>query len=160
MQKEKFYITKKGFEKLKDSYSSIEDEIRKIKKNMGESAKIDNDLRENPEFMNLRVKAIYEMPAKKKKLHENIINAIIIENLPDYIQFDGDNVILGSKVVVKFDDEERTYIIAGTNEGDLANNIVACNSPIAKIILGLKVGDTVKFNEFNITILSVEKYIF
>ena len=54
---ENYYITKNGYKKLYEDYLNIDKEITEVNKMMGESVKRDNDLRENPEFMELRVRA-------------------------------------------------------------------------------------------------------
>lgn len=48
------------------------------------------------------------------------------------------------------------YTILGTNEGDLANRIIAENSPLAQALLGNKVGQHISFNDFNIEIVNVK----
>mgnify|MGYP001066017758 CR=1 FL=1 len=67
--------------KLKKDYESIDLEIQKTLKKMGESAKRDNDLRENPEFMELRVMAMHTLPAQKEELYWKIKKAVIIEKI-------------------------------------------------------------------------------
>lgn len=150
------YLTKKGREKIYQEYLNIDDEIKKTNREMGESAKLDNDLRENPEFMALRVKAMYELPQKKEELFKVFSQAEVIEEMPEYINFDGSTVIMGTKVVLDFDGDEEVYTIHGTNEGNIEDGIISENSPIARAIIGKKVGDIVTFRNMSIKILSVE----
>lgn len=151
------YISRKGHEKLYEKCQNIEKEIFKCQKGMGESAKRDNDLRENPEYMELRVKLMYVLPEQKRKVNERYDNAIIIEDTEEYKSFDGATVIKGSKVEVLFDGEKETYTILGNSEGNLDKNILSCNAPIAEILLGRRVGDIVNFNNVKVEILSVKK---
>ena len=96
---ENYYITKNGYKKLYEDYLNIDKEITEVNKMMGESVKRDNDLRENPEFMELRVRAMYELPAKKKSLWDKYNSAIIIEETDEYKNFDGNTVIRGCLVM-------------------------------------------------------------
>ena len=66
-------ISKKGYEKLCEEYHSMDQKITDTQRKMGESAKRDNDLRENPEFMELRVKAMYTLPAEKEQLYKKYL---------------------------------------------------------------------------------------
>ena len=65
-------ISKKGYKKLCEELKNVDSEIIETQREMGESAKRDNDLRENPEYMELRVKAMYTLPQKKQKLDERV----------------------------------------------------------------------------------------
>ena len=153
-----FYITKKGYENLYKEYKNVDMEIKQILKEIGESVKRDNDLRENSEFMQLRVKAMYELPAKKKEIWNQYKKAIIIEEQNKYINFDNKTVILGSVVTMNFSGDIYKYTILGTNEGNIENNILSCEAPISKAILGKKIGDKILFRNETIEILNVEKY--
>src|SRR5262249_41117934 len=56
----------------------------------------------------------------------------------------GDRVLFGASVTVRDeDDRERTYRIVGIDEADAARGQVSWISPIAKVLLGTKVGDLV-----------------
>lgn len=151
------YISRKGHEKLYEECQNIDKEIFKCQQEMGESAKRDNDLRENPEYMELRVKLMYVLPEQKRKVNERYDNAVIIEDTEEYRNFDGVTVIKGSEVEVLFDGEKETYTILGNSEGNLDKNILSCDAPIAETLLGKKIGDIVNFNNFKVEILSVKK---
>lgn len=153
----KYYITKSGYEKLYAEYLEVDTEIAQTNKMMGESVKRDNDLRENPEFMELRVKVMYELPAKKKSLWDKWNAAIVIEDTEEYKNFDGKTVIRGSVVKINMDDEECEYQIKGTDEGNINEDILSCETPLAQAILGKKVGEKLEFNNMKIEILAVEK---
>ncbi len=153
----KEYISKKGHEELYKIYLNFDNQIAQCQKEMGKSAKRDNDLRENPEYMELRVKAMYTLPEQKRMAYERYNNAIIIEDMEEYKKFDGSYVIIGSKVRLLIDNEEEIYTILGNKEGNIDENIISCESPIAQAILGKKLGETIIFNNMHITILSVEK---
>ena len=152
------YITRNGYEELYRSFLNVDNEILETNNKKGESVKLDNDLRQNPEFMQLRVKAMYELPKKKEKLLKKYKDAIIIEDMDSYKKFDGQTVIIGSIVEIDFGGEKCTYTILGTDEGNLEEGVLSCDAPIAKALIGKHVGDTVIFNDVMILILTIEKY--
>lgn len=154
----KYYITKAGYQQLYEDYINVDNEINETNKMMGESVKRDNDLRENPEFMELRVKAMYGLPAKKQTLWDKYNSATIIEETEEYLQFDGKTVIRGSKVKLNFDGEDICeYQIKGSDEGNLNNNILSCEAPMAQALLGKHLGSVVEFNGMSIEIMKIER---
>lgn len=153
-----YWITRKGYKKLYEEYCNIDAEIAKVNLQIGESAKRDADLRENPEFMSLRVKAMYELPAQKRELWNRYENAAIIEESEAYKNFDGNTVIIGSVVTIDFDGDIEEYTILGNAEGDIDTNILSCGAPISEALLGHVVGDSVIFNAMTMKILKVKRY--
>lgn len=157
---DKFYITKDGFKKLYEEYLNVDNEILEVNKKIGESVKRDNDLRENPEFMQLRVKAMYELPAKKKSLWEKYNSAIVIEETDEYLHSDGKKVVRGCYVKIDIDQEEICeYQIKGSDEGDLRKNILSCDAPMAQALLGHSTGEVIDFNGLQVKILEIRKQI-
>ena len=94
-------LSQVGYDKIMKQVSELEEEMALTEKKMGESVKRDNDLRENPEFLELRVKAMYTLPAKKQELLSIVKNALILEESEEYQNFDGSTVIIGSKSLQK-----------------------------------------------------------
>lgn len=153
----KFYVTREGYEKLYNEISEMDKLHDDVERQMGESVKRDNDLRENPEYMALRVKAMYGIPAQKRELVLKFQNAIIIEETPEYFEWDGLTVIRKSKVTISIDGEIEEYTILGSDEGSLDDNILSCDAALVKSILGHKVGEKVIFNGMVIEIQKVLK---
>lgn len=153
----KEYISRKGHEELYQMYLEIDKQIQDTMRKMGESAKRDNDLRENPEYMELRVQAMHTLPQKKENLFARYQNAIIIEETEEYKNFDGNTVIMGTKVKLMIDGEEEEYKILGNKEGNLNLSILSCEAPIAKAVIQKHLKETVQFNGMEISILSIEK---
>lgn len=153
-----YYISRKGHEKLSQEIKAIDNEIIDVRRLIGESAARDNDLRENKEFMDLRVKAMYELPNKKRTLWDIYQQSQIIEDTPEYKNFDGKQVIIGSVVDIDFAGEECTYAILGSSEGDIDNNIISCDAPLSKALIGKKIGQEVIFNNQPIRVLAIRKY--
>ncbi len=150
-------ISKKGYEKLCEEYQLMDQKIIGTQRKMGESAKRDNDLRENPEFMELRVKAMYTLPAEKEKLYKRMHDCMIIEESEFFKKFDGSKVIPGSKVVYEIDGETETLTILGDNESDLNNGIISAATPMAKALINKHINELIEFNGMKITIKSIEK---
>lgn len=154
---EKEYISRKGHEELYQEYLEIDKQIHDTMKKMGESAKRDNDLRENPEYIELRVQAMYTLPKQKQNILTRYQNAIIIEETEEYKNFDGNTVIMGTKVKLMIDGEEEEYKILGNKEGNLNLSILSCEAPIVKALIQKHLKETVEFNGMEISILSIEK---
>lgn len=150
-------ISKKGYEKLCEEYQLIDQKIIDAQKEMGESAKRDNDLRENPEFMELRVKVMYTLPAEKKELYKRIHDCTIIEESEFFKTFDGSKVIPGSKVVCDIDGETEILTILGDRESDLDNDIMSSAAPMAKALIGKHINELIEFNGMEIIIKSIER---
>ena len=154
------YYTREGYEKLQYEYNTIENELEKVTRAMGKSDEADSDLRENPEFMDLRVKAMYGIPNRKKELGNQLRNAIIIEDTEEYQKWDGTTVIRKCEIEVSIDgDENERYTILGFNEGNILENILSCEAPLVLALLGHKIGETVIFNGMKITINNVKKIV-
>lgn len=153
----KYLISKKGYKNLEKSLSEIDDEIIKTQRKMGESVKKDNDLRENPEFMDLRVKAIYTLPSEKENVIKMINNAIIIEDTAEFKNAENTAVYIGSTVKIDFDGEVEEFTILGSNEGDLTNNILSCDSPLAQKLINRKIGEEFYFRNMKIKILEITR---
>lgn len=155
--KNKYYVTREGYEKLYDDINMQDKLHDEVEKKMGESVKRDNDLRENPEYMLLRVQAMYGVPNEKKELLLKYYNAVIIEEMDEYINWDGVTVIRKCDVELEIDGVTEKYTILGENEGDLNKGILSCAAPLVKSILGKKVGQTIVFNEMCITVKNVSR---
>ena len=153
----KEYISREGYEQLYQEYLEIDKKIQDTIRKMGESAKRDNDLRENPEYMELRVQAMYTLPKQKEELFNRYQNAIIIEETEEYKNFDGNTVIMGTKVKFTIDGEEEEYKILGNKEGNMDLSILSCDAPIAKAVMQKHLKEKVQFNGMEISILSIEK---
>ena len=150
-------ISRKGYEKLCEEYHLMDQKITDIQKKMGESAKRDNDLRENPEFMELRVKAMYTLPAEKEKLYKRMHDCMIIEECEFFKSFDGSKVIPGSKVLYDIDGQSEPVTILGDNESDLDNDIISVATPMAKALVDKHINETIDFNGMKMIIKSIEK---
>lgn len=150
-----YYVTINGYQKLYQEIIMQDTLHNNIEKEMGISVKRDSDLRENPEYMEFRVKAMYSIPNKKRELLQKYQSAVIIENTEEYINWDRNTIIRMCEVTLDYDGDIETYTILGSNEGDISQNIIACDSPLVTALLGKKINDEIIFNGFKIKILSI-----
>ena len=150
-------ISRKGYEKLKREYKQIEVEILKTTKEIKDSAFRNPDEEENLELRELKVKAFETLPARRNEIYHILHNSKIIEDLKEY-DISNKKVSVGKTVKLSFNGDEETFTILGEHEGDITKNIVSCNAPLIKLIIGKQVGDTVEFNGIKVKILEISKY--
>ncbi len=134
------YLTEEGLKKLKDELERlINIERPAISKQIAE-ARDKGDLSENAEYDAAKeAQGMLEM--KINKLQQTIINARVI----DPSQIDTETVQILNKVSLK---NLKTgalmeYTIVSESEANLKEKKISVNTPIAKGILGKKVGDVV-----------------
>lgn len=98
-----YYLSRKGYQRLLQKRKEIVTSIETKKKQMGESVSVDNDLRENPEFMQLRTEVTYVLPRKLNEVDIVLSSCQIIEDLANLMNSKFDKVQLGAKVVVEYE---------------------------------------------------------
>lgn len=70
---------------------------------------------------------------------------------------DPDLVVFGRRVTFRRDDgRTQSFRIVGEDEADAAQGMISHVSPIAKALLGKRVGDTVALNDSELEVLEVE----
>ena len=154
-EKKELYLTQEGLDELKKEL----DELILVKRpeviNSLKDARAQGDLSENAEYDAARTEqAIVE--SRIKELEAMLERAVVITKT------DTDVVSIGSKVTLEYvdDDEEEEYSIVGSSEADPFSNKISNESPIAKAILGLKVGSTVSVDspngKYDVKILAIE----
>ena len=145
MSKEKeLYLTEEGLEEIRKEL----DELKLVKRpeiiNALKDARAQGDLSENAEYDAARNdQAIVE--ARIKDLEVMLERAVVISKV------DTDVVSIGTKVTLEYVDDEDTeeYSIVGSQEADPFANKISNESPIAKAIMGLKVGSVVSVDSPN-----------
>jgi len=145
MSKEKeLYLTEEGLEEIKKEL----DELKLVKRpeviNALKDARAQGDLSENAEYDAARSEqAIVE--SRIKELEVMLERAVVITKV------DTDVVSIGTKVTLEYVDDEDTeeYSIVGSQEADPFTNKISNESPIAKAIMGLKVGSVVSVDSPN-----------
>ncbi len=135
------YYTEEGLQKLKDELDHLTRvERRKISEAIAE-ARDKGDLSENAEYDAAKeAQGMLEM--KIAKLQNIIAHARII----DESKMDSSKVLILSKVKIKNlkNGAVMNYTLVPEKEADLKSGKISVNSPIAKGLLGKKVGDVVE----------------
>ncbi len=136
--KQECYITKEGLEELKQELEDLTKNQRPDIINAIKEARALGDLSENAEYHAAKERQ-GQVESRIKELEYLIENATIIE------EGSSKEVRVGSKVEIEYidDDEVEEYKIVGSTEADPFENKISNESPIAKVIMGKKVGDIV-----------------
>ena len=132
------YFTEEGLKKLKEELHHLKAHERASISRQIAEARDKGDLSENAEYDAAKeAQGLLEM--KIAKLEEIISNARLV----DESQMDTSKVLILSKVKIKNlgNGAMMTYTLVAENEADLKAGKISVNSPIAKGLLGKKVGD-------------------
>lgn len=143
-EKKKTYLTEDGLNELKKELEYLKTERRPEVITALKEARALGDLSENAEYDAARnEQAIVE--SKIAELEAMIENVSIIKDVKT------DRVALGTSVKLKYieDNEEDVYAIVGSKEADPMANRISNESPIAKAIMGAKIGDIVSVDSPN-----------
>lgn len=145
MKKEKeIYLTEEGLEEIKKELDVLKLEKRPEIITALKEARAQGDLSENAEYDAARnEQAIVE--SKIQELEAMLEKAVIIKDI------NRDVVSLGTKVTIEYveDNEQEEYSIVGSKEADPFANKISNESPIAKAIMGSKVGNIVSVDSPN-----------
>ncbi len=136
-----FFFTEAGLKKLKEEIDHLEKLVKHdIAKEIAAAAD-HGDLKENAEYAAAKEKQAH-YANKLRALQEKMSGANVVrrEDLPE------DSVSFGKKVKIKDVDtgREREYTILGEGESDPEQNIIAYQTPLAKALIGHKMGEVVE----------------
>jgi transcription elongation factor GreA len=152
-----FPMTQAGKEKLVQELEYLKSVKRKEVVERIKIARSFGDLSENSEYDSAKEEQAF-VEGRITTLENMIRNAKIIAES----EIAGDSVALGRSVtfVELPDGEEETYSIVGSAEADPFEGKISNDSPIAKSLLGKKVGDQVTVQtpggEMNVRIVSIK----
>ena len=152
------YLSKAGFDNLKDELHKLKTIDRPHVINQIAEARDKGDLSENAEY-DAAKEAQGLLESRISRLEIDLSNARVI----DESKLDNKNVSLLSKVTIKniLNNNEMTYTIVSESEADLALKKISSSSPIGKGLIGKEVGDItdivvpngiIKFEILNITL--------
>lgn len=140
----RFYLSRKGLERLAAQRDQLREDLQRSTKEMGESVKRDNDLRENPEYMQLQTKVSYELPNKIAEITKILDTHFLIEETEAIKNGHFDEVQVGMQVtLVDEEGAERLISILGYEESNPEDGVVSYLTPVAKILMHKGVGDEV-----------------
>ena len=138
------YLTEEGLEKIKEELNYLKLEKRPEIVQALKDARSLGDLSENAEYDAARGdQAIVE--ARILELEQMVEKAVIIKEV------NKDVVSIGTRVTIEYvdDSELEEYSIVGSKEADPFLNKISNESPIAKAIMGMKIGDKVSVESPN-----------
>ena len=138
------YVTSEGLEEMKKELEELIQVKRPEVIKALKEARALGDLSEKAEYDAARQEQA-QTEARIKELESMIENAVIIENV------NTNEVSIGTRVTIEYvgDDDTEEYSIVGVKEADPFNNKISNESPIARAILGKKVGDIVSVDSPN-----------
>lgn len=132
-------ITAQGLEELKAELAALEGpRMQDLAKKIN-AARAEGDLSENAEYHALKEEQGL-VHSKILRLQERLRSAVVVE-----ASTSSDEVGFGSTVVVTMPNgKDKQFTIVGATEADTANGKLSAESPVAKALLGAKVGQTVQ----------------
>jgi len=144
-EKKPIFLTKEGYEEIKEELDYLINVARPENINAIKEARALGDLSENADYDAARNDQA-ELENKIKKLEAIMENVTIIDEVST------DKVGVGTTVKISYvDDEDDTdqYKIVGSQEADPFESKISNESPIAKALMGHKVGDIVSVESPN-----------
>jgi transcription elongation factor GreA len=151
VQEKKFYLTKEGLERLRKELQGLN--TLKISKTKGEAPKIWHSEDLNPEYLSFQEDLSF-LESRITELKYILRNTQLIKPPPKEKQ----NIIhLGAKVLVEVDGQKDELEIVGTLEANPTIGKISNESPVGRILLGHKVGDTVLASSPIKTIYKIKK---
>jgi transcription elongation factor GreA len=133
-----------------DGLVQLEDELRHLKNTARPEviraiaqAREHGDLSENAEYHAARDRQSF-IEGRVGELEDKIARAEVI----DVSKLSGKTVMFGAKVTVVDEDTEEklTYQLVGQDEADVKQGRLAITAPLARALVGKKVGDVVEVN--------------
>ncbi len=137
--KKMYRLTRMGVTELETELKTLIDKRAAIADAI-KSAREQGDLAENAEYQTAREEQ--ERNETRISEIENILQSVEIIKKPK-----GDTKVqLGSTVKLKSDGKTKQFQVVGTVEADPLSGKISDESPIGRVLLGKKVGDTVEIS--------------
>ena len=141
MSETNVYVTQETFDKMREELQRMKSNDRPAASRAIAEAREKGDLKENAEYDAAKeAQGLLEM--KIAKMEDLVANARLI----DESKLDNSKVLILSKVRIRntVNNAEMSYTLVAENEADLRAGKISISSPIAKALLGKKVGDKVE----------------
>lgn len=139
MANKRDYITKAGWQKLRDELDYLWRTKRPAVTNALADAAAEGDRSENAEYI-YRKKELREIDRRVRYLSKRVDTLTVVEQSPD----DPGRVFFGAWVELRDDDDNAiTYRIVGADETDARAGWISVHSPVARILIGRNEGDVV-----------------
>ena len=138
---EKVPMTRAGFARLEEELKRLKGVERPAVIRLLEEARAHGDLSENAEYHAAKERQAF-IENRVAELNSKVSRAQII----DTSTISGKTVKFGATVTVveEDDDSEMKFQIVGEDEADIKKNRLSVGSPLARALIGKKVGDEVE----------------
>jgi transcription elongation factor GreA len=133
----KYLLTQEGLLKLNEELKVLINEKRKEVIERIREAAAHGDLAENADYAQAREEQSF-IEGRIQEIEEMIKNAEIITASHGH-----STVTIGSTIIVKIGNEEKTYTIVGSNEANPTEGKISNESLVGRALLGKKAGDKV-----------------
>lgn len=148
-------LTQKEVKRLEEKLIRLDEEGIEIVARMRKIVEEDSNVFENSEYQSLKRRLDNEIPTEKSYIQKKLKEAKIVDD--SEFAFDGETVSICTKVTLDYEGDTDTFSIMPIYQNEPEKSWVNPDAPIAKLILGKKKGDVVRFRDMNVTILSVER---
>ena len=152
----KVYLTNEGFLEIEEELNHLKEVKRPEVIKALKDARALGDLSENADYDAARNEQA-QVEGRIKELELLLEKAELIEKA------DTDKVSLGTTVTIKYiddDDDVEEYRIVGSKEADPSNDKISNESPLAKAVMGHKVGEVCVVESpngnYNVEILEIK----
>lgn len=138
---QKFPMTAEGLARLEEELKHLRSQERPAVIRAIAEARAHGDLSENAEYHAARERQSF-IEGRIAELETIIPSSEVI----DISKLSGNQVRFGAKVTVLDEEteQEKTYRIVGQYEADMKDGSISISSPLAKALIGKKVGDSVE----------------
>ena len=138
---EKIPFTSLGLETIKAELMKLKTEERPAVIKAIADAREHGDLSENAEYHAARERQSF-IEGRVAELEDVVSRAEVI----NAVQITGETITFGTSVLVADEDtdDESEYAIVGPYEADLSKGLISTSSPIAKALIGKRIGDSVE----------------
>jgi|SRR3989344_267277 len=130
------YLSKKGLRKLEDETAALEGRLQQLKKRTQQVTETGGDQwHDNP--------ALYSLMGDLRAANGRLAEIYAFRSQAQVMDYpkNPEQVCMGSTIVLEEDGESRVYHIAGFGESEPDHGVIAYDTPLARSIIGKKIGD-------------------
>ncbi len=140
MDVQELYLSKEGWAKLQEELADLQLQRVEVTQKIREAREF-GDLSENAEYQEAKTRQAF-IEGRVEEIEAILKTAKIING--DGNGINGGEVVVGSKVTVKFNGKEITYDITGSNEASPEEGKISNESPLGRTLIGRRIGEKVK----------------
>ena len=152
----KFYVTRHGYNQLVKKIAALETRLKQTQLGVGEAADVGgNQWHDNASYEQL----VIDIRGQDKRLVDvhNVLNNSTVVDQPSST----DKVVIGTIARILVDGvTKESWGIVGYDESNLDRNLIAYNTPLAKLLCGMKcMGErvgTITDRKVKVKIVSIE----